>query len=273
MKELGELRSSLTEIDNQLLELFARRMALVDQAAAYKIETGSPVRVPVREGVVMARARSAMPAGLEQYGASLFRTMLRLSRERQYERVVEGDDTWQLGQELNEARQRKNVWEVLAVVRGEAEKICQKILPKARLVPAEDAASACGRVQSGAADAAVLPHCQALRLAAGQNLFIQACLAADSPFAVVGRELTITPGASQVSLGFEPGLETEALSLLVDVFADLDLRLTELHNGDTCFVEFTAAPGQPTALRALYQLEQEISRLRLLGWYPVLQLD
>jgi chorismate mutase/prephenate dehydrogenase len=56
---LDELRSTLTELDGQLLELVARRQALSEQVAAVKRATGRPTRDFGREREVILRGRNA----------------------------------------------------------------------------------------------------------------------------------------------------------------------------------------------------------------------
>ena len=41
--ELNELRDQLNQIDNQLADLFCRRMAICQQVAQYKIKNNLPV--------------------------------------------------------------------------------------------------------------------------------------------------------------------------------------------------------------------------------------
>jgi chorismate mutase/prephenate dehydrogenase len=72
-------------LDRELLQLAARRMAIVAEVAAYKREHGLRVRDPVREREVLAdRARSAAELGLPAGEIeSIFRLLLRASREHQ----------------------------------------------------------------------------------------------------------------------------------------------------------------------------------------------
>ena len=56
---LDELRTALTELDGQLIELVARRQALSEQVAAVKRATGRPTRDFGREREVILRGRNA----------------------------------------------------------------------------------------------------------------------------------------------------------------------------------------------------------------------
>lgn len=57
MNELEEARKIINQTDEQMAELFARRMEAVRQIAAYKKEKGLPVRDPAREEALIARNR------------------------------------------------------------------------------------------------------------------------------------------------------------------------------------------------------------------------
>src|SRR6202161_4759075 len=56
---LDELRTALTELDGQLLDLVARRQALSEQVAAVKRATGRATRDFGREREVILRGRTA----------------------------------------------------------------------------------------------------------------------------------------------------------------------------------------------------------------------
>lgn len=85
MGSLTELRKELNEIDGELLQLFVRRMAVVEQVAQVKGKSGGAVFVPEREREILQGVGEKLPSELKAYGKALFRTVLRLSRARQYE--------------------------------------------------------------------------------------------------------------------------------------------------------------------------------------------
>ena len=49
MLDLGKIRNEIDITDSQILELFERRMALTEEVAQFKIETGKPVFDQQRE--------------------------------------------------------------------------------------------------------------------------------------------------------------------------------------------------------------------------------
>ncbi|MBQ9905802.1 MAG: chorismate mutase [Oscillospiraceae bacterium] len=87
--ELSEIRPQLDAVDNELLALFLKRMALIDKVADVKRRDPSkPLYDPAREREILMRIRER--AGSE-YGDSahqLFRTLLELSRARQAAQLI-----------------------------------------------------------------------------------------------------------------------------------------------------------------------------------------
>ena len=84
-RPLPILRSMIDALDRELLQIAARRMALVAEIAAYKREHGLRVRDPAREREILEdRARRAEDLGLPRGEVeSIFRLLLRASRDQQ----------------------------------------------------------------------------------------------------------------------------------------------------------------------------------------------
>lgn len=231
MKDLDSLRRELTAIDDQLYRLFARRMAVVEEVAELKRQTGRPIYAPDREGAILNRVGSLLPKGLEGYGAALARTVLRLSRERQYELVSKHDQNWVLGKGVAEARVG---------------------------------------TEGGEGEGPTLSEVEALELVASEGLFILGRITGDKPCLKLGKKLTLAPDAQLVGVLVPDGLEMESWALLVGVLADLALPITKLAclQGGELFVEFASPALERRAMRALYQLECELGGMRFVGWYP-----
>jgi chorismate mutase/prephenate dehydrogenase len=84
-RPLAVLRATIDALDRELLQLTARRMAVVAEVAAYKRAHGLRVRDPARERALLAeRARDAAELGLPAAEVeAIFRLLLRASREHQ----------------------------------------------------------------------------------------------------------------------------------------------------------------------------------------------
>lgn len=84
--DLQDYRQKIDKIDEEMTRLFAERMALSVRIAAYKKEHDLPVLDAAREREKLSEIEAKLPAELREYGASLYRHIFELSRERQ-ERV------------------------------------------------------------------------------------------------------------------------------------------------------------------------------------------
>ena len=59
--DLEQSRQKLNEIDEQLADLFDKRMRITTDVAAYKQEHGKPIYDAVREAQVIERAKQRFP--------------------------------------------------------------------------------------------------------------------------------------------------------------------------------------------------------------------
>lgn len=87
--ELSEVRQQLDGIDKELLELFVRRMKLIDVVADIKKrDTAKPLYDPVRERAILMKVRENAGAEYGNAAHQLFRTVLELSRARQAAQLI-----------------------------------------------------------------------------------------------------------------------------------------------------------------------------------------
>ena len=81
--DLKDYRNKLDTIDGEILALFRSRMETVKAIAAYKKVHNLPVLAPGREKEILDRVRAESGEELAPYAASLFETLMYLSREYQ----------------------------------------------------------------------------------------------------------------------------------------------------------------------------------------------
>lgn len=81
--ELKECRDTLDRIDSQIIDLFLKRMDTVRNVAEYKKAHDLPVLAPAREAEILQRVRERSGDELAPYAATLFETLLYVSREYQ----------------------------------------------------------------------------------------------------------------------------------------------------------------------------------------------
>lgn len=81
--ELTDYRGQLDKIDSELLKLFAERMDIAAEIAAWKKENNMPVLDLRREKEKLRTLEEQSPEELKEYTASLFSLIMELSRSRQ----------------------------------------------------------------------------------------------------------------------------------------------------------------------------------------------
>ena len=85
--ELSEIRKQIDVLDDQMLELFLKRMSLVEEIADYKNERRMPIINRGREREILAKV--AEQAGdRERYAYHLFTTLFQLAKARQAELLL-----------------------------------------------------------------------------------------------------------------------------------------------------------------------------------------
>ena len=84
--DLKELRGQIDEIDNQLVELFAKRMDVAAASGDYKKENGMPVFVPAREREKLKDVAEKAGPEMANYTRVLYSMLFELSRSYQSKR-------------------------------------------------------------------------------------------------------------------------------------------------------------------------------------------
>ena len=85
---LQDIRGQLDQIDDQLIDLFARRMRLVSDVAAYKKENSLPILDSGRERQIINRVSLAAGEDLEHYAKLLYQTLFSVSRAYQAQQLL-----------------------------------------------------------------------------------------------------------------------------------------------------------------------------------------
>ena len=90
--ELKDYRLIMDEIDDQLVELFRRRMELSAEIASYKKERGLPILDAGRERDKMKQLRAKVPQELRNYTSVLYSSLFELSRSCQSRQMQQYTD-------------------------------------------------------------------------------------------------------------------------------------------------------------------------------------
>lgn len=80
---LDEIRKEISEINDEMLALFVRRMELSAQVAMYKKANGLPTLDRKREESILQKVADNTSDEYRQYALQLFKTMMDLSKEYQ----------------------------------------------------------------------------------------------------------------------------------------------------------------------------------------------
>lgn len=85
MDELKQMRNEIDEIDDQMVELFQRRMAISKHVAEYKLEHKQPVQDKNREADKLDRLGALADNNFNKHGIlELYRQLMAMSRKLQY---------------------------------------------------------------------------------------------------------------------------------------------------------------------------------------------
>ena len=90
--KLDEIRKKIDETDRELIEIFCRRMDLVNQVAIYKIENNMPVLHQGREEAVLEKVQALAGARYGDYARDLYGHVMRVSREMQQKIINENTE-------------------------------------------------------------------------------------------------------------------------------------------------------------------------------------
>lgn len=140
MEQLKDIRQKITETDNEMAELFKRRMDLVKKVAEYKKANSLPVYDPEREEQVIANGvRRMEDEKLKSYYTNFLKSTMEISRRYQSS-ILEGLKVAYSGTEG-----------------AFAHIAASKIFPTAQKVPYTSFKKAYDAVSKGECDCAVLP--------------------------------------------------------------------------------------------------------------------
>ena len=83
MDNLEEIRKEISTINDEMLALFVKRMALSAQVAAYKKANGLPTLDRKREEAILEKVADNTTDEFRQFALEFFRNMMDLSKEYQ----------------------------------------------------------------------------------------------------------------------------------------------------------------------------------------------
>lgn len=102
--ELENLRNEINEIDSQIFEQIKRRLECSKNIGKYKSEEGLPIYDPNREQKVIAKVVKNFEPELKDKITSIISSIMRISRQTQYDLVFANRSEWQIEEIINNAQ-------------------------------------------------------------------------------------------------------------------------------------------------------------------------
>ncbi len=87
--DLTELRAEIDRLDDKIVDLYTKRLALCDEIARQKKDAAAPIRDEARENAVCERLCSGKNPADARDIAALYRALFAISRARQENAVKE----------------------------------------------------------------------------------------------------------------------------------------------------------------------------------------
>lgn len=159
-KDLSVLRQKITGVDAELMRYFNQRMDIAEKIAHLKVLSKTAVYDASREAEVSDLARQMAGGEMSTRVDSMMKTMMRISRERQYDILMQSDSEWAIGRELSQAGHSLDHVAVVAYAgtKGSySEYAAAKLFPDKDFIQAQTFSRACELLLEKHADVAVLP--------------------------------------------------------------------------------------------------------------------
>ena len=159
--ELDEFRRQINEIDDEMLELFLRRMDVSESIASYKKEHGLPILNKAREREVLAEMMAKGGEDKEIYVYRLFSTLMDLSKARQSELLSGDSKVGKLVRNMlakeEEVFPKNGLIACQGVEGGNSQEACDRLFPRGQILYVKTFEAVFQAVQSGLCKYGVVP--------------------------------------------------------------------------------------------------------------------
>jgi len=283
MKQQDLFRHIINGCDEALKDVFLRRMDASVNMAKYKMENGLTIYDEVREAEVLNNVSTGLSPELSLKSKLLWKTLLRMSRGRQYRYFIQHDETLQLAHEADIRQQMPdgvvlcpdNISRVVSATLGKEVRTCPSI-----------AVSIDGLLDGTTDYAAVVINDLydtdwLYNIIFDKPIYINSFTNTSDGrmVALMSRQLYDLPENSIVTMAFavstkEQGSLAQALSVLVDCHANVEYLRLKTQNIDRdeqqqvniVFLEVTGKLLSTDIRSALFQLQSELPFFRVLGY-------
>lgn len=159
--ELSEIRENLDAVDDELVDLFLRRMELVRKVGEFKAEHGIPVLDRSRERDILATVRERS-GDMERFTNTLYQTLFQLSRSYQNTLLARPSQTsaliaGALARDEGEVFPQTGTVACQGVEGGNSQMACDRLFPRGNLMYFKTFEAVFDAVASGLCRFGVLP--------------------------------------------------------------------------------------------------------------------
>ncbi len=159
--ELSKLRSQIDQIDDEMLELFLRRMDVSEEIASYKKAHGLPVLNRERERAVLAEMMEKGGDDKELYVYRFFSTLMDISKARQAELLSEETRVGAFVREMLSHEEtlfpKTGMIACQGVEGGNSQEACDRLFPRGSILYVKTFEAVFQAVQSGLCKFGVVP--------------------------------------------------------------------------------------------------------------------
>ncbi|MHB1483980.1 MAG: bifunctional chorismate mutase/prephenate dehydratase [Saccharofermentanales bacterium] len=159
-QDLIEIRKQINELDRASMNILFKRLELAKQVGIIKRENSTPVTDMEREMAVIRETQQLFDIAMKHKIESIMNTVMRISRETQYEILYENDTRWELGDQISLA-----VKDIIPPGRvaclgksgSYSHLTAARIFPDALLIPVQTFGETFQKVVRGDCEYAILP--------------------------------------------------------------------------------------------------------------------
>ena len=159
--DIKDLREQIDSIDNQITDLFCKRMQVAENIAEYKMQNNLPVHDGERERKLLARVYDNSDTEVAGYTKVLFSTIMDLSKSYQNKKLLKESE---LGKKIKSAVEgTKKVFPARARVACQgvegaySQKACDKMFALADIMYVNTFSNVFSAVESGLCDYGIVP--------------------------------------------------------------------------------------------------------------------
>ncbi len=296
---LDEIRIQIDSVDQEIRELFIRRMRLAEQVARVKAETEDTIYKPDREKAIIENRSQGMEEDLKMEYRALLKRVMEVSRKYQYGLTLRLRDCFPYEYETAEVRPKsagmvRDQLYLMTLLHGDgplSHQVKDMLTGGGSIHGARDHRELASLISEGVLDegigvieqigSGVTNELNALLLS--RNFYVNFCEVirdGDGKLKVVGfsDRLVVREDHNRLKIVFTVPNRSGSLSSILSMIADYDADITEIHSipfaeedsedwNYRFFLELNLNLLQPQAQALIYQLSEETRQMKLLGSY------